>query len=132
MRGAYAVSWTYLIGDVGLEGYKAFVRGGSTGSTTTTSKGKQEGNTGGAGDNATTDVVKKMAEGVSNPLPKSYSAAVQDYRAVMLERAVFQSLASMALPALTIHSVVKYSGRTMKGLSSVFLRTWGPVGVCPS
>ena len=56
---------------------------------------------------------------------------IEDYRMVMAKRAVFQSLASMALPAFTIHSVVKYSGRMLKDSKRVFFRTWAPVGVCP-
>lgn len=35
----------------------------------------------------------------------------------------------MALPAFTIHSVVRYSGRAMKNVKNVKLRTWGPVGL---
>lgn len=120
MRGAYAVSWTYLIGDVGFEGYKAFLR----------SPASVNAKAGDTRNDGPTQVVKKMAEGFSGTAPKTYSTAVEDYRTIMAERAVFQSLASMALPAFTIHSVVKYSGRAMKGLQSVFLRTWGPVGVC--
>ena len=53
----------------------------------------------------------------------------EDYRSVMAERAIFQVLASMGLPALTIHSVVKYSGRALKDAKSVMIRTWGPIGV---
>ena len=48
---------------------------------------------------------------------------------VMARRAVFQSIASMGLPALTIHSIVKYSGRAMKDVKNVRLRTWGPIGL---
>lgn len=53
----------------------------------------------------------------------------EDYRSVMAERAVFQGLASMGLPALTIHSVVRLSGHALKGAKSVALRTWAPIGV---
>ena len=35
----------------------------------------------------------------------------------------------MALPAFTIHSVVRYSGRAMKNVKNPRLRTWGPVGL---
>lgn len=48
---------------------------------------------------------------------------------VMAKRAVFQSVASMGLPAFTIHSVVKYSGRMLKGSKVTFMRTWVPIGV---
>ena len=54
---------------------------------------------------------------------------IEDYRVVMAKRAIFQGLASMALPAFTIHSVVKYSGRMLRDSKRVFLRTWAPVGV---
>lgn len=55
--------------------------------------------------------------------------AIDSYPAVMAQRAVFQSLASMALPAFTIHSVVRYSGRALKGVKNVRIRTWGPIGL---
>lgn len=57
--------------------------------------------------------------------------ALEDWRAVAAQRAVFQSVASMGLPALTIHSIVRYSGRAMKNVKNVRLRTWGPIGVSP-
>ncbi|KAK9365385.1 mitochondrial 18 KDa protein-domain-containing protein [Lipomyces kononenkoae] len=47
----------------------------------------------------------------------------------MVQRGVFQSIASMGLPAFTIHSTVKYSGIAMKNVKNVRLRTWGPVGL---
>ena len=46
-----------------------------------------------------------------------------------MQRALFQSIASMALPAFTIHSIVRYSGRAMKNVRNVRLRTWGPIGL---
>ena len=56
--------------------------------------------------------------------------AIEDYRSVMVQRAVFQGLASMGLPAFTIHSIVRYSGRALKGSKRQVVRTWGPIGVC--
>lgn len=55
--------------------------------------------------------------------------AIEDYRAVMAQRAVFQTLASMALPAFTIHSIVKYSGKALKTAGNPIIRTWGPIGI---
>ena len=55
---------------------------------------------------------------------------IEDYRAVMAQRAVFQSVASMGLPAFTIHSIVRYSGRALKDAKNARVRTWGPIGVC--
>ena len=54
---------------------------------------------------------------------------VDDYRTVMAQRFLFQAIASMALPAFTIHSVVRYSGRAMKNVKNPRLRTLGPVGL---
>lgn len=56
--------------------------------------------------------------------------AIEDYRTVMAQRAVFQSVASMGLPALTIHSVVRYSGKAMKNVKNTRVRSYGPIGVC--
>jgi hypothetical protein len=54
---------------------------------------------------------------------------IDDYRTVMVQRAIFQSLASMALPAFTIHSIVRYSGRALKNAKNVTIRTYGPIGL---
>lgn len=35
----------------------------------------------------------------------------------------------MGLPAFTIHSVVRYSGRAMKNIKNAKIRTWGPIGL---
>lgn len=55
--------------------------------------------------------------------------AIEDYRAVMAQRAAFQGIASMGLPALTIHSIVKYSGKALKDTKNKTIRTYGPIGV---
>lgn len=47
----------------------------------------------------------------------------------MAQRAIFQSVASMGLPAFTIHSVVRYSGRALKDVKNKTIRTWGPIGL---
>ena len=47
----------------------------------------------------------------------------------MVQRAVFQGLASMGMPAFTIHSIVRYSGRALKNAKNVTIRTWGPIGL---
>jgi mitochondrial fission process protein 1 len=108
VRGAYAVSWAYIIGDMGNEGYKAYCR------NTRALEGRE-------GLNSATVGTQAMASAVKIP-------AIDDYRAVMAQRAVFQSIASMGLPAFTIHSIVRYSGRALKNASNVTLRTWGPIG----
>lgn len=55
--------------------------------------------------------------------------ALEDYRSVMAQRAVFQSVASMGLPAFTIHSIVRYSGRALKDVKNTRIRSYGPIGV---
>jgi fission process protein 1 len=58
---------------------------------------------------------------------------LEDWKTIVAQRALFQSLASMGLPAFTIHSVVKYSGRALRNNKNTAIRTWGPIGVnlCP-
>jgi len=43
-----------------------------------------------------------------------------------VKRAVFQSVASMALPAFTIHTAVKQAKKAFDRSTSPRLRTWGP------
>lgn len=62
-----------------------------------------------------------MKPGVVSPL--------EDYRTVMIQRGIFQSIASMGLPAFTIHSVVRYSGQALKNVKNKTVRTWGPIGL---
>ena len=55
--------------------------------------------------------------------------ALEDYRSVMAQRAIFQTVASMGLPAFTIHSIVRYSGRALKNAKNTTIRSYGPIGV---
>ncbi|RMD41678.1 hypothetical protein DV735_g3451, partial [Chaetothyriales sp. CBS 134920] len=98
---AYGISWAYLIGDVGHEGYKAYIR----------------------------NQKRLYPEGPEGARAAVHIPAIEDYRSVMVERAVFQSIASMGLPALTIHSIVKYSGKALKNAANATLRTWAPIGL---
>ena len=116
VRGAYAVSWAYLIGDVSHEGWKAYKRNQRLLHPS---------------DNQHFDATTKEMP-ATKALPSSQPIqipAIEDYRAIMAQRAVFQSLASMGLPAFTIHSIVRYSGRALKNASNATIRTWGPIGV---
>jgi len=133
VRAAYGVSWTYLVGDVGYEGYKAYLRNQRTlkgeedenSAQTTTTTGDQKvqvGESRSLGAGITGDSVAKQK-------PEGRVVPIEDYRAVMAQRAVFQGLASMGLPAFTIHSIVRYSGRALKNAANARLRTWGPIGL---
>ncbi|KAK2739570.1 hypothetical protein FQN57_006532 [Myotisia sp. PD_48] len=156
VRGAYGISWAYILGDVANEGYKAYLRnrtilapqceafrkaivtpitgGGSQAATAEVRQrhlqDSQEQQTLTSTTSEKHPITWKDPEADTlTPWPTLTVPLSEDYRSVMAERLVFQALASMGLPALTIHSMVKYSGRAMKGLKSTFLRTWGPIGL---
>ncbi|KAF2489306.1 hypothetical protein BU16DRAFT_531630 [Lophium mytilinum] len=130
IKGAYAVSWLYLAGDVSHEGYKAYIRNQRVlHPELHTAEKESSGNS--------------IVEGVKNLLPAAVGGsavtsthvvpgivpAIEDYRSVMAQRAIFQGLASMGLPAFTIHSIVKYSGKAMKDIKNARIRTYGPIGL---
>lgn len=123
VRSAYGVSWAYILGDVSYEGYKAYWQNQRT-------------------LNPQLEVPARLQHvlGVNDatqPAPPTQAiastpgkvTALEDYRTVMLQRGIFQSLASMGLPAFTIHSVVRYSGRALKDVKNKTVRTWGPIGL---
>jgi mitochondrial fission process protein 1 len=115
------VSWAYLIGDVAHEGYKAYCHNQHARHPTLTppftatheSKAKSD---------KQKDYEKQVLTPGKVPL-------IEDYRSVMAQRALFQGLASMGLPAFTIHSIVRYSGRALKDVKFMPIRTYGPIGV---
>ncbi|PPJ49685.1 hypothetical protein CBER1_02167 [Cercospora berteroae] len=107
VKGAYGVSWAYPIGDVSYEGAKAYKRNQAI---------------------LNPQTPEEIAAADARPGGRKVPA-IDDYRAVMAERGVFQAVASMGLPAFTIHSIVRYSGRAMKNVKNVKLRTWGPIGL---
>jgi fission process protein 1 len=153
VKGAYGISWLYLIGDVSHEGYKAYCRNQKTlypekylevsNPSTDSGKGPElVGTATGifdkvkeAAKNATSTEGVKMG-GVGSAITGGQISpglvpAIEDYRAVMAQRAIFQAVASMGLPAFTIHRIVRYSGRALKDAKNKTLRTWGPIGVSP-
>ncbi|KAH0533786.1 hypothetical protein FGG08_007563, partial [Glutinoglossum americanum] len=90
VSAGYAVSWTYVVGDVAHEGYRAFV--------------------------------SAREKGGDVPL-------AEDYRTVVVRRGLFQSLASLALPAATVHGVVRGGAWAVRGAGKGALRAYGPVGL---
>ncbi|KAG8901435.1 5'-3' exoribonuclease 2 [Tulasnella sp. 403] len=62
------------------------------------------------------------------PTPIEAANFSESTRIAMLatKRAVFQSVASMALPALTIHTIVKRSARLFKNVQNPRIKLWGP------
>lgn len=141
VRSAYGISWAYLLGDVSHEGYKAYLRNrralvppGETYKDASelpqdqVIRGMATGNI--AGPLKGLNGKESTENDTLTPWPTMEISLAEDYRMVMAKRAVFQGIASMGLPAFTIHSVVKYSGRMVRGAKSTFMRTWFPIGVC--
>ncbi|EGS21810.1 carbonate dehydratase-like protein [Thermochaetoides thermophila DSM 1495] len=121
VRAAYGVSWIYILGDVSYEGYKAYLHNQRVLNPNLELTAQQQQMFG-------LDVTSNG----SSPAPTATSGKVpplEDYRTVMLQRGIFQSIASMGLPAFTIHSVVRYSGRAMKNVKNATVRTWVPIGL---
>ncbi|KAF9993141.1 hypothetical protein BGZ65_011393 [Modicella reniformis] len=50
----------------------------------------------------------------------------------VVKRGIFQGLASLIMPAITIHTVVHQSARLFKNSANVTLKRWGPtaIGIC--
>ncbi|KAF7551351.1 hypothetical protein G7046_g7747 [Stylonectria norvegica] len=115
VRAAYGVSWAYLIGDVSYEGLQAYRQNERIRETHATLTSNNE--------------LVAAAPGALAQAQPSVISPLDDYRTVMVQRAIFQGLASMGLPAFTIHSVVRYSGRAMKDMKNKTIRTWGPIGL---
>lgn len=123
VRAAYGISWLYIGGDVAHEGYKAYCSNQRTIHPHLPREASQE-----RYNDAKTDI-GTVAQEVGVTLEPGKVAPINDYRTVMAQRAIFQSLASMGLPAFTIHSIVRYSGRALKNSKNVRLRTYGPIGL---
>lgn len=116
VRGAYGISWAYILGDVSYEGYKAYWHNQRILNPQVPLTERQQKITG------------MSANGAAEAQP-SVVPPLEDWRTVMVQRGLFQSIASMGLPAFTIHSVVRYSGQAMKNVKNKTIRTWGPIGL---
>ncbi|KAL6886215.1 mitochondrial 18 KDa protein domain-containing protein [Trichoderma longibrachiatum] len=116
VRSAYGISWLYILGDVSHEGYRAYWQNQRILNPQLLLSSHQQRLTG-----LPEKETRNLTPGVVPPL--------EDWRTVMVQRAIFQSVASMGLPAFTIHSVVKYSGKALKNAKNATVRTWGPIGL---
>jgi len=123
VRTAYGISWAYILGDVAHEGYKAYCSNQRILHPNLPREAVTE-----RYNNAQTDL-KTVAADAGVTLAPGKVTALQDYRTVMAQRAIFQSIASMGLPAFTIHSIVRYSGRALKNSKNMRIRTYGPIGL---
>ncbi len=128
VRSAYGVSWAYILGDVSYEGYKAYWHNQRICNPQIELTPRQQ-QILGAHDATKANEVPMALPGAAAPVASVKVTPLEDYRTVMLQRLIFQGVASMGLPAFTIHSVVRYSGRAMKDIKNVRVRTWGPIGL---
>lgn len=105
----YGISWCYIASDVALEGWKARLRQQGL-----YKPGLQPWHA--------TPVLTEEEK-------KKISANAPDWRLVAVKRAIFQSVATMGIPALTIHSTVKLATKAMANVKNGKLRRFGPVGL---
>lgn len=123
MRAAYGVSWAYLTGDVAHETYKAYC------SNQRIKHPELPREASSARMNDAKTPLDAAAANAGVTLQPGKVAAIDHWATVGLQRAIFQGTASMALPAFTIHSIVRYSGQALKSSKNVKLRTYGPIGL---
>uniref|UniRef100_A0A0L0P6B7 Mitochondrial fission process protein 1 n=1 Tax=Candidozyma auris TaxID=498019 RepID=A0A0L0P6B7_CANAR len=111
----YGVSWAYLLCDVGYASWVVKMRNegryklGLLPWQPTPEENKEE--------------AVKYRQQVGNSLSET------DWRVQFAKRGIFQGLASMGLPALTIHSAVRYSSVLFKNVQTKAIKTYGPVSV---
>ncbi|KAI5954421.1 hypothetical protein KGF54_002196 [Candida jiufengensis] len=114
VKAGYTISWLYLIGDVSYVSWQTKMK----------SEGRWPSHGGLMPWNKAPAPNPIAAEAFKETRP----AIDSDWKIVAVKRAVFQSIASMGLPAFTIHSAVRYSSILFKN-SPKALKTYGPVGV---
>lgn len=112
----YAVSWMYLVGDSSYAAWKVKMK----------SEGRYLPHLR-PWDYPNPPPNKLAAEAYK--LESSNSLADTDWRVMFVKRGIFQSIASMALPAFTIHSAVRYSSVLFKNSANKTMKTYGPVAI---
>jgi fission process protein 1 len=123
VRAAYGISWLYIAGDVSHEGYKAYCRNEQVRHPELPREASHERY------NDAKESLQAAAGHAGKSLKPGVVPPIDDWRTVMAQRAIFQSIASMGLPAFTIHSIVRYSGKALKDVKNVRIRTYGPIGL---
>jgi len=123
VRTAYGISWAYLVGDVAHEGYKAYCANERIRYPELPREAVQ------SRYNDATVPLANVANSTETDLKPGVVSPLEDYRTVMVQRALFQGIASMGLPAFTIHSIVRYSSKALKDAKNVRIRTYGPIGL---
>lgn len=109
VKAGYGVSWAYILGDVSFVAWKARLR--------------QQGQY--APHLRPWDDLPPVDEEA-----KALAAHNMDWKLVALKRGLFQSIASMGLPAFTIHTTVKQATKYAdKNIKNALVRQWGPIGL---
>ena len=113
VKTGYAVSWLYIIGDVS---YASWI-------TKMKSEGRDIPGFKPWNKQPQPDLV------AAETFKQTHSLVDSDWRLSALKRGIFQSVASMGLPAFTIHSAVRYSSYIFKNSGNKTLKTYGPVAI---
>ncbi|KDQ64919.1 hypothetical protein JAAARDRAFT_28574 [Jaapia argillacea MUCL 33604] len=61
-----------------------------------------------------------------SPLEAAHFSESTRLGMIVAKRSIFQSIASMALPAFTIHTIVNQSKRAFKNVTNPRIKSWGP------
>ncbi|CAX40084.1 conserved hypothetical protein [Candida dubliniensis CD36] len=113
VKSGYAVSWLYILGDVS---YASWI-------TKMKAEGRYEPGL------KPWDKAPAPNEVAAKTFTSTHGLVDSDWRLSALKRGIFQSIASMGLPAFTIHSAVRYSSYLFKNSKVPVLKTYGPVAI---
>ncbi|CAO1639051.1 unnamed protein product [Sympodiomycopsis kandeliae] len=124
VRSLYGISWSYIIGDVAYSGYQARETHRHQKSILDDPSLKlkfQDHDKSNPHQDQKLDPHHRVSP--INPLDRSENTHIA---LTCTRRAVFQSLASMALPAFTVHSIVHYSQPLFKKIQNHRIKALGP------
>lgn len=121
-RGAYVVSWSYVLGDAAREARKAYRCNHELVHPRFHQSSVRE------QDNVNETQVTEDFRGTKPGI----TPALEDHKTVAAQRIFFHGVASMALPAFTLRHIVKYTNSAMKSVKSKALRAGGPLVFCLS
>lgn len=114
IRGAYAISWSYMLGDAAHEGHKAYRC-----NQVIHPRRRQQPVRENRGNDTEAADIAGTTPGIT--------PALEGYRTVAMQRFLFHCMASMALPAFTVQHIVRYTNNVMRSVKSKALRTGGPL-----
>ncbi|CAK9437248.1 uncharacterized protein LODBEIA_P16260 [Lodderomyces beijingensis] len=113
VKSGYAISWLYILGDVSFAAWVTKMK----------AEGRYEPGL------KPWDTRPKADPLAAETFLQTHNPVDTDWKLVALKRGIFQSIASMGLPAFTIHSAVRYSSILFKNSTVHALKTYGPVAI---